>query len=199
MDPFFLENNEFFQNLFDSIPSPIFIVDDDVRILYLNSAATETFGFIKEGVYRKRGGDALGCIHSTEDPRGCGHAGFCKDCVVRSSVQDAIRGDKIIRKKTKMEFLKKGKIIDAHILVTTSPLKHGGKTFSILIMEDISELLQLRSLLPICANCKRIHDDKNYWETVETYIESHIDVQFSHSICPECSKILYPEIHEEGN
>lgn len=196
MNPFFLKNNEFFQNLFDSIPSPIFIVDDDVCILYLNLAASETFGFILEGIFRKRGGDALGCIHSTENLRGCGHAEFCKNCVIRNSVSDAIKGRKITRNKTKMELLKNGKLIELYILVTTSPLIHEGQTYSILIVEDISELLQLRSLLPICANCKRIRDDKNYWETVETYIESHVDVQFSHSICPECSKILYPEMHQ---
>ena len=197
MEPLPFEKNNFLEHLFNAIPTPIFIVDDDVRILYLNTAATESFGFIKEKVFRKRGGDALGCIHSTEDPAGCGHAEFCKQCVVRNSVGEAIAGGKVIRKKTKMEFLKGGDVIELYILVTTSPLIFEGKIYAILTLEDISELLQLRSLLPICSNCKKIRDDENYWEHVESYIETHVDVQFSHSICPDCAHKLYPEVFGE--
>ena len=197
MEPLPFEKTDFLEHLFNAIPTPIFIVDNDVRILYLNTAAIETFGFIKEKVFRKRGGDALNCIHSTEDPGGCGHAEFCKQCAVRNSVGEAIAGHKVIRKKTKMEFLKGGEVLELYILVTASPLILEGSVYSILILEDISELLQLRSLLPICSHCKKIRDDENYWEHVESYIETHVDVQFSHSICPDCAQKLYPEVFGE--
>jgi PAS domain S-box-containing protein len=48
------------------------------------------------------------------------------------------------------------------------------------------EVQQLTGMLPICASCKRIRDDKGYWEQVETYISKHSEVVFSHSLCPEC-------------
>jgi AmiR/NasT family two-component response regulator len=51
----------------------------------------------------------------------------------------------------------------------------------------------LKGLLPICAGCKKIRDDKGYWEGVETYIKKHADVEFSHGLCPECLTRLYPE------
>ncbi len=48
-------------------------------------------------------------------------------------------------------------------------------------------------LLPICASCKKIRDDKGYWNQIESYIKEHSEADFSHSICPECSKKLYAE------
>lgn len=52
----------------------------------------------------------------------------------------------------------------------------------------------LSGLLPICANCKKIRDDKGYWNQIEAYIRDHSEADFSHSICPECGKKLYPEL-----
>jgi AmiR/NasT family two-component response regulator len=51
----------------------------------------------------------------------------------------------------------------------------------------------LNGLLPICASCKKIRDDKGYWEGVESYIKKHADVEFSHGLCPDCITRLYPE------
>ncbi len=56
------------------------------------------------------------------------------------------------------------------------------------------EIKTLRGIVPICANCKRIRNDSGFWEQVEIYIESHTDAMFSHSICPECVKELYPHM-----
>lgn len=63
----------------------------------------------------------------------------------------------------------------------------------------LSEVKTLQGFLPICASCKKIRDDKGYWNQIEKYILDHSDVQFSHGICPECAKKLYPEsdIHGE--
>ena len=52
--------------------------------------------------------------------------------------------------------------------------------------EALRNVRQLQGLLPICAYCKRIRDDKNYWSQVETYLAGSLDVQFSHGICPSC-------------
>lgn len=55
----------------------------------------------------------------------------------------------------------------------------------------------LRGLLPICASCKMIRDDQGYWNQIETYIKDRTEADFSHSICPECSKRLYPEFQKK--
>jgi PAS domain S-box-containing protein len=59
----------------------------------------------------------------------------------------------------------------------------------------LAEVKTLTGLLPICASCKRIRDDQGYWQQVEVYIQNHSDVKFSHGICPDCTKILYPELY----
>lgn len=59
----------------------------------------------------------------------------------------------------------------------------------------LANVRQLQGLLPICAYCKRIRDDKNYWNQVETYLEEHADVQFSHGICPSClDRVIKDEV-----
>ncbi|HXE81276.1 MAG TPA: response regulator [Vicinamibacterales bacterium] len=61
--------------------------------------------------------------------------------------------------------------------------------------EAVSRVRQLQRLLPICAYCKRIRDDQNYWNQVESYIAEHLDVRFSHGICPSCLETV---LKEEG-
>ena len=56
----------------------------------------------------------------------------------------------------------------------------------------LSTVKQLKGLLPICASCKKIRDDKGYWNQIEGFIEQNSDAQFSHGICPDCLKQLYP-------
>lgn len=54
----------------------------------------------------------------------------------------------------------------------------------------LDKVQQLQGLLPICAYCKKIRVDKDYWQQVERYISEHADVQFSHSICPDCYQVV---------
>jgi hypothetical protein len=51
----------------------------------------------------------------------------------------------------------------------------------------------LRGILPICARCKNIRDDTGYWRQVEQYVSEHSRAEFTHSLCPACAKVLYPE------
>lgn len=60
--------------------------------------------------------------------------------------------------------------------------------------KQIEEIKVLRGLVPICALCKNVRDDSGHWATIESYIKEHSEAEFSHSICPECTKKLYPEI-----
>lgn len=58
----------------------------------------------------------------------------------------------------------------------------------------------LQGLLPICCYCKKIRDDKNYWQQVDTYVADHSEAQFTHGICPDCrDKIVKPELERLKN
>jgi preprotein translocase subunit YajC len=61
------------------------------------------------------------------------------------------------------------------------------------LQKAIDEVKTLQGLIPICAACKKIRDDRGLWEQIEEYISERADVKFSHSICPDCRKELYPK------
>jgi hypothetical protein len=65
------------------------------------------------------------------------------------------------------------------------------------LQEAITHIKELKGLLPICANCKKIRNDKGYWQVVEGYISEHTDATFTHGMCPECLKILYPNFAQD--
>jgi hypothetical protein len=65
-------------------------------------------------------------------------------------------------------------------------------------LEDaLASVNQLSGLLPICASCKKIRDDKGYWTQIESYIHDHSEAEFSHSICPDCAKKLYGDLDKK--
>lgn len=59
--------------------------------------------------------------------------------------------------------------------------------------ETLAELKVLKGILPICASCKKIRNDKGDWEQLEMYIKERSQAEFSHGICPECARQLYPD------
>ena len=66
------------------------------------------------------------------------------------------------------------------------------------LREALARIKTLSGMLPICASCKKIRDDKGYWSQIEEYISEHSDAAFTHGICPECMKKLYPDYYKEG-
>jgi PAS domain-containing protein len=108
---------------------------------------------------------------------------------------------------------------DTTLEVSVTPLsgRSGRRTGRVLLVRDITErrraekererliadlsdalanVKKLSGLLPICASCKKIRDDKGYWHQVENYMQDHSEVAFSHGLCPECVARLYPELQE---
>lgn len=69
------------------------------------------------------------------------------------------------------------------------------------LKEALRDIRTLRGIVPICSNCKKIRDDQGYWNQVEKYVAEHSEAKFSHGICPECMKKLYPEYldHVDGD
>ncbi len=64
------------------------------------------------------------------------------------------------------------------------------------LQEALATVKLLSGLLPICANCKKIRNDEGYWKQIEIYVREHSEAEFSHSICPDCIKELYPDFYE---
>lgn len=65
------------------------------------------------------------------------------------------------------------------------------------LQKSLNSVKLLSGLIPICASCKKIRDDKGYWNQIEAYIRDHSEAEFSHGICPVCAKKLYPDIFQD--
>lgn len=64
--------------------------------------------------------------------------------------------------------------------------------------QALGEVKRLQRLLPICSYCKKVRDDQNYWQAVESYLSAKTDVQFSHGICPDCFRQAASELRRSG-
>jgi hypothetical protein len=71
------------------------------------------------------------------------------------------------------------------------------ETLILELQNALTQVKKLSGFLPICASCKKIRDDKGYWRQVEEYVREHSEAEFSHSICPDCMRSLYPEIADD--
>ncbi len=61
------------------------------------------------------------------------------------------------------------------------------------LQDAVTKVKTLSGMMPICASCKKVRDDKGYWQQIEDYLHDHSEAEFSHGICPECAQKLYPD------
>ena len=196
------ETTAFLNTLLNAIPAPIFYKDTDGRYIGFNKSFEEFFGKTKQELVGKSVFDIsprelaevyhakdLGLLHNpgtqvydfqVKDTRG-----VVRDVVFHKSTFCDSQGEVLgligaildITERKRMEQEKANLIIE--------------------LQKSLSEIKQLSRILPICASCKKIRDDEGYWKEVETYISDHSEAQFSHGICPDCIRKLYPEIADE--
>jgi len=183
----------YYQAILDALPLPIFIVDQDLHIQEVNSAARKTFGLDRELELKQRSGEVLHCLNSLEVPEGCGRGPSCTDCVIRNSVVSCLAGQGIHRRRMKFTAQNDNTKRDLELLVTVTPLPDETGNLAVLILEDITELTLLKNIIPICMHCKKLRDDQQFWQQVEGYFHHFIGVEFSHGICPACLEEHYPD------
>lgn len=91
---------------------------------------------------------------------------------------------------------------ELHITVEMALYKHKMEMERKKILQELEKAMAkiqtLQGLLPICASCKKIRNDHGNWKSIESYIHEHCNAKFTHSVCPDCSKRLYPEIHNKN-
>lgn len=121
-----------------------------------------------------------------------------------------IRSGEVIESFETQRLSKKGKLLDIWLTVTCLKDDSGSIDSIATTERDIThirnelrekekEVKILRGLLLICASCKEIKDDQGFWHQIETYIRDHSEAEFSHGICPNCMKKLYPEFCKDIN
>jgi hypothetical protein len=175
----------------ESSPVLIMVVDSELQVLELNAAAAE---FVAPGQGKealKCAGDVFRCTQCTSESVECGGARFCNICPIREAASLAGRENRVVRRRTKAEVGLPGHQHEVHLLVTAIPLPTEPAGRTLLVMEDITSLVELQDPAPICACCRRIRDDDHYWERVDAHFRRHLDVELSAEVCPECKSKLY--------
>ncbi len=189
---------KFTEALLSAIPTPVFYKDKEGLYLGCNRAFTEMMGMKSEELKGKTVFDIWPMEQAT---------------VYREKDLDLMRNparqiyefsivdkDGMIRSViyAKDVFLDENNelagIVGAFTDITELKLAENAKEMIVdELQEALTKVKQLSGLLPICASCKKIRDDKGYWNQIELYIRKHSEAKFSHGLCPECAKLLYPE------
>lgn len=173
--------------LADALPSPLLVLDQEVRLQAFNRAAEPLLSGPLTLVLNRRCGSAIGCVNHALASNGCGTSEVCADCPLRHAVTQALGGEPVRRERTLVQRRSdNGSPQDIHLLLTAAPLEHQGRRLVLVILEDISELTALKSIIPICSYCKRVRTDDEYWAEVEVFLHEHLNADVSHGICPEC-------------
>jgi PAS domain-containing protein len=176
--------------VFDALPFAAFVVDDDMRVLASNSAAARLLQSDPSRALRQRGGEALHCVNSAA---GCGKSEPCADCILRTSVYFALKGGEPVRRRARLELTVGDHVEEMHALITAAPMVYEGTARVLLYIENLTLLFALTDVLPLCMGCKKVRDN-DLWLQIESYLDSHLDVKFSHGLCPECAQRIYPEM-----
>ena len=194
------QNQAFLDTLLNSIPSPVFYKDNLGRYAGFNRAFEKFFGADREKLIGKTvfeiNPPQLAQIYYEKDrdlfmnggeqqyeTQVVNALGETRDVIFDKAVFTDIKGNN------------KGLI---GIIVDITERRQMEKEREKLItelQEALSEVKTLHGLLPICASCKKIRNDKGYWEKMEKYISDRSPVQFSHGICPDCVQKMYQEIN----
>jgi len=177
----------------------IILYDQELRLVEANERAVETYGYMREELLQL---DALRLRPPETRPS-------LEATKKEVEEKKSLFFETIHQRKDGTTF---------PVEISTRLIEVGGKTFHQSIIRDITErkqaekerekliyelrealakVKQLGGLLPICASCKKIRDDKGYWNQIETYIGDHSEAEFSHGICPECMRKLYPDFADE--
>lgn len=186
-----IEQEAHYRLVVDALPIPILIVDHDVTALDANGAALLAFRLDQAQTVNKRGGQLLGCLHAGDVPEGCGRGPSCGKCQIRGTVNESFQAQAPVRRRARMEVLRDGRVAEAELLITASPLG-GGSGASIVMIEDLAEISQVSGLITLCMQCKSVKLGQQ-WQRVERYFGERLGVEFSHGICPACRELLYPE------
>jgi sigma-B regulation protein RsbU (phosphoserine phosphatase) len=185
-------------NTFDSISDFVSVHDKEFKFIRVNKSLAGFLGMKPEELVGRR---CYELIHLSQDPWPlCPHA---KALQSRKTVTEEIidpKSGSILSITCSPYFDEQNNLLGTvHIARDISKQKQSEKEKEHLIAELQEALAQVKLLsgfLPICSSCKKIRDDKGYWKQIESYIRDHSEVEFSHSICPECAKKLYPEEYE---
>ena len=168
----------------DALPNPIFLYDRDLRVRHANLAALKLAAEQELGkALLKTSGEALHCLNARLGPSGCGSSDACKHCALRNAVGESVTTQTVVRHPLRLVQEAPWGTGTRYLRVIASPFDFQGEMLALVEFLDESELVELRSLLPICGRCgDPRHQDHN---RAEDYFAAHPEAAVD-SLCDSC-------------
>jgi PAS domain-containing protein len=133
----------YLRSILDTIPIPVYLIDDDLRIHDANAAGTQQLPVSLGHSVRNRCGDMFQCVHALRHAEGCGRSAECENCTVRASVKKAAQGQCLTRKKARLVVQRDRTETELFFEVTAAPLSCEGFRGAVVTMEDIGQRVEL--------------------------------------------------------
>jgi PAS domain S-box-containing protein len=194
------KNEERYRSLYNSTPAMLHSIDPDGRIVSVSDRWLEIMGYDRSEVFGRKSVEFF-----TEASQQYAEELIIPEFFKTGHVEDV-----------SYQFVKKnGETIDVLLTAISEKDENGNVIRSLTVSTDVTERMRveeerekliselqtalaeiktLRSILPLCSFCKKIRDDKGYWERVDVYIYKYLEADISHSICPECAEKHYPDL-----
>ncbi len=176
----------------DTMRDAVLVLDDQGRVVDYNPSAFRLAGI--------RAGEARTAFPTLAEPlaRALGEGGTELQAEVDLEVEGRSR---TVELRTSPLAARSGRPLGRLVVLRDITERRAAERERERLLADLksaaAEINTLRGLLPICSSCKRIRDDQGYWSQIETYISKHADVRFSHGLCPDCARRLYPEVFDK--
>jgi len=196
-----LDNKSFLKTLFNAIPCAMLILDGDRRIHAANNFFLKGYGGSEDQALMKRVGNVIQCVNALKTHKGCGFSEECSSCAIRNTALKAVAGQRIERKRAKMEFSLDGRSQDLSLLISAAPFEHDGNHLAIVMFEDVTELNHLRKRLKAEQSFRGIVGQDPRMEELFETIRDVADVDVPVLIQGESGtgkELVAAAIHNEG-
>ncbi len=186
---------EYTQNLIDSSLDMIMSTDNERRLVEFNRAAEKAFGYRKEEIL----GEKVDVLYADPKEGERVHETVLKTGKSVEEITNIRENGTVFRSLLSATLLKDatgrviGKMGISRDIEEKKQAEEEREKLISELQDALKEIKTLRGILPLCSFCKKIRDDKGYWEQVDVYIHKHSQADISHSICPECAKEHYPD------
>ncbi|MFC1890273.1 PAS domain-containing protein [Thermodesulfobacteriota bacterium] len=196
------ESEERFRSLSESSPMGVFHTDSEGRVLYTNNRWQEITGLTLE---ESLGFGWSNALHPDDKKAIIEEWGRClsEEKGYSGEFRFVSKSEEVkwVYTKTAPIRAETGQII-GHVgsnedITERKRKEEERKKLILLLQEALSEVKTLSGLIPICSSCKKIRDDKGYWQQIELYISEHSNAEFTHGLCLDCAKRLYPDLYKD--
>jgi PAS domain S-box-containing protein len=193
---------EKYRDLFEHANDAILLVDADHRFVDVNRKVGELLGYTKEELLKMGIADIIPpdqASRSATELEKLRTQGSYENFVGKVRRRD---GQWVDVEVSSSAIVVDGKVVGSRDVVRdiTERKKAEAEREGMIseLKESLAKVRTLSGLLPICAGCKKIRDDKGYWTQIEAYLHEHAATEFTHGLCPQCAKELFPDYDKDA-